>query len=327
MLGFAAATLGRGGAAGSVAITTTSATLDFKNGTYVSGGVSSALGAIPGYGYVRSGAKAELSGSASAVTFAADTPGIIVGVGYQSRAALTGLTLQSQSFDSGNWIKDNCTVAANNATAPDGSSSADTLTVTGPLAQVYQGYNGAAGTYTTSIFLPAGGTAPFAYLQVNTSVGVQFVAINRTTGAVGAVQLLAGSALTMTAYSVAVGTGWRLVLVWVETATSYYVVAGLCDSATSRTSTVGITAPLWQHQTIAGNYPDGGPIIVTTSAPVTVGADVMTVGLVNGSYTATFTFDDLSTQSVSITATASSITLPVHPTVLNRSLVQKVVIA
>ena len=69
-----------------------------------------------------------------------------------------------------------------------------------------------------------------------------------------------------------------------------------------------------------------GPIIATTAATASIGADALAVGVANATYTATYTFADLSTQVIAgVVVSAGTFTLPVNPTTLNRGLVQKLV--
>jgi hypothetical protein len=71
--------------------------LDFKNGIYRgSTGRVSAISSVPGYTYTRTGAKSELGPDGSTLlAFLANAPGIVPGVGYWSRAALTNLFLNN----------------------------------------------------------------------------------------------------------------------------------------------------------------------------------------------------------------------------------------
>jgi hypothetical protein len=75
---------------------------------------------------------------------------------------------------------------------------------------------------------------------------------------------------------------------------------------------------------LAGNYPSGGPIIATTTGTASIDAASLKVGMANGNYSVTYTFDDGSTQTIPTTVAGGLFTLPVSPTALNRSLVQLV---
>lgn len=57
---------------------------------------------------------------------------------YLPEGARTNRCLQSQTFDNATWVKSNITVAANEAVAPDGTTTADTLTASAANGTVIQ---------------------------------------------------------------------------------------------------------------------------------------------------------------------------------------------
>ena len=254
--------------------------LDFKNGQYWSGGTQAAsLSALPGYSYTRSGSKAEPDASGGVTApFAANTPAIVPGVGYYSEAAFTNLEPNSQTYES--RVAFNATVASNTVTAPDGTTNADMLTASGTVAQYGVNFTVAASTaYTTSVFIPAGGSAQFAYIQVNTNSAISFLTFGRATGVLGTSQSTLG-AMALTGYAVPFGTGWRLVLTYTTPAditSGGSTWVGPCDGQNSRAVTVGETLPVWQSQTLQATLPTGGPIIPTTASPAAVGADALSL--------------------------------------------------
>ena len=73
--------------------------------------------------------------------------------GYTSVKAEENLLKYSQEFDSGVWSKSNITVTANDTTAPDGSSTAETLTATSGGGYVYQPKAVTAGQYVFSVYI------------------------------------------------------------------------------------------------------------------------------------------------------------------------------
>lgn len=105
----------------------------------------------------------------------------------------TNLLLYSRAFSNPFWTASNVTVTDNTYAAPDGTTSADTLTdasavATGYLAGSYAS-PAAAGTYTGSIYVrkTSGGTAPTFRIEVAFSGGTPIgtsARINTDTGAV-----------------------------------------------------------------------------------------------------------------------------------------------
>lgn len=63
------------------------------------------------------------------------------------------LLIYSEQFDNDNWTKTSVTVTANSFAAPNGTTTADTITATGANGTIIQGYTAAAGNYTFSIWL------------------------------------------------------------------------------------------------------------------------------------------------------------------------------
>lgn len=70
--------------------------------------------------------------------------------------AAHNLLLASEQFDASNWSKNAATVAANAIAAPNGTTTADTLTSTGSGCYVLQSYSAISGTITVSVFAKPG---------------------------------------------------------------------------------------------------------------------------------------------------------------------------
>ena len=78
----------------------------------------------------------------------------------------------SEDFSSSAWLKENCSVSANDAAAPDGNQTADTLTATSDSPLVHQQVGGLqdGGTYTFYIWgRVAGGTRKVSLALVNSA--------------------------------------------------------------------------------------------------------------------------------------------------------------
>jgi hypothetical protein len=73
--------------------------------------------------------------------------------GRSTAKAEENLLIRSQEFDDAAWAKTNTTVTANNAVAPDGTTTAETLLATDANATTLQTVVAVAGDYTFSVFL------------------------------------------------------------------------------------------------------------------------------------------------------------------------------
>lgn len=70
-----------------------------------------------------------------------------------NEATMTNLCLYSEQFDNAIWSKTTTTVTANSTVAPDGNTTADSLTATGTNSGVLQSITAANSTYTYSIWV------------------------------------------------------------------------------------------------------------------------------------------------------------------------------
>jgi hypothetical protein len=74
-------------------------------------------------------------------------------LGYTAERQATNILLQSQSFNT-TWVNQSMTVTADNAVAPDGSQTADTLTATANPSSMDQAWTAAGATpYTFSVYM------------------------------------------------------------------------------------------------------------------------------------------------------------------------------
>ena len=100
-------------------------------------------------------------------------------------AARTNLILYSEQFNDAAWTKTNCTVGANAAVAPDGATTADSLTVTaadGNVAQavtITSGFGAAASVFARAF------ASPFAVLTLTDGSDTVQVWFNLGAGTVG----------------------------------------------------------------------------------------------------------------------------------------------
>ena len=146
------------------------------------------------------------------ITFTRSTTGAYYN-GYSSAVAEQNLLLYSQNYTVANWNKQLTTNTANTTVAPDGTTTASTLTATAGAGEhgIYQTITSAAGVNTLSSYIQAG-TAGFATLNLSTTSGNYAYAIfNLSTGAVTQSAGL-GSFTYTTASSVLVNGFYRLTL-------------------------------------------------------------------------------------------------------------------
>jgi len=246
--------------------------LRFKAPEYWASGTQyTPLSTFPGYTVTRSGIQGAVDASGAVQFFAVNVPAIN-SAGYHAYGALTNEALQSQTFDDANWIKDNATVTANSIAAPDGTTTADTLTASATTTEhrVYSYTISAA--FDTSIFAKAG-TASF--ISLNHGASSICAVFNLATGVVS-------SATGCTATITPCANGWYRCNAY-ETVASAVVVINMGTTAANAVAAqtwlgAGETVYVWQAQALANvNFPDGGPLITTTTAAASIGASDLRV--------------------------------------------------
>jgi hypothetical protein len=153
------------------------------------------------------------------------------------------LLLQSQSFDNASWGKFDVTASANAVTAPDGTTTAETLseTATTSFHLIGTAVTLTANTSTTISVFAKAGTANFTQLLVNNGVGHYIsVVANLSTGAITQTN---NNTATLTSSSItAVGSSWYRIVATFTFANvasiSFYL--GLSNSATPTLGGFGI---------------------------------------------------------------------------------------
>jgi hypothetical protein len=260
-------------------------------------------------------AQAQLETGSVATPYANSTAGNtsaprISSSGMYVEGSATNLIYPSQSgfaaFTSPGWSYFNCATGAdNNATAPDGTTTASALTDNGSNTYHSDGYSGvslAAGTYTYSQYLKGGtGAGRYGFLTFGNSGS--YIAVFDLTGA-GAVTATNG---TGTSGITSVGNGWYRC--WISaslTAASYQIVWGFAGSASPASLTPGRgpsytgsgdTLIGWGAQVESGSTPTS--YIPTTTATVTRSAD-----------TASLTYSGTATSAVINTSGIGTLTYP-----------------
>jgi len=143
------------------------------------------------------------------ITFSRGTNATLTGSNGLIQYAPNNLLTFSEQFDNAAWIKTNSTVTANSTVAPDGTSTADTLTAgagAGAGQQTYQTLtNIGSNTYVYSIYAKQGSGATdsnsFAVRNQTTTTSAAVLTINYETGVI---TQSVGSGAT----AVSVGNGW-----------------------------------------------------------------------------------------------------------------------
>lgn len=232
--------------------------------------------------------------------------------------AATNVFLRSEEFDNTSWAKLNATVTANAATAPDGTTTAEKFLedATNGQHRLQQPINVVSGTvYTCTVFAKAAERTwlGIAFSQV---VGGNPTSFNLSNGTIGTTQ--AGHTAEVTPFP----NGWyRLRLTVTANATASAAFRFFIQTADNVFSYAGNAANgLFltdaQHETGAA----GTSYIVTTTATVSRAADVLSFTVPAGVTALRFTFDNLTTQDVSVSAGAYTV-----PTNLNRSRIRSIV--
>lgn len=181
------------------------------------------------------------------ITFSRSTAAVFYDGKTVSKAE-ENLILQSQTFDNASWVKTGSTVTADSVAAPDGTTTAETLTASATTASHLVNQNssfaGANLTHTVSGFIKTN-TAQYAYVSLSAST-------TSTYWATAVVDLSAGT-ITQTSNGVGVsgvstsitnaGNGWYRVVVTATfgaVANNPAFVVGISDTATPTMAGYGV---------------------------------------------------------------------------------------
>ena len=207
--------------------------------------------------------------------------------------ARTNILLYSQDFDNAAWPKI-ATVTANTTTAPDGTTTGDSMAVTATVSYIYAdagaGSNVAVGTYTFSCYVKAG-TNNFVALNLQGNVSSWVTAVyNLSTGLVTQTANGPSGLATLTSTSItSVGNGWYRCVITASCTSNVlrYPSIMFALSATGNTltsaygepsgNTIGNTLIVWGAQ-LEVNSLGATSYIPTTSAAITRAADVVGPG-------------------------------------------------
>lgn len=201
--------------------------------------------------------------------------------GLLIEGARTNLCLRSQEFDNASWSKTNITVTADAIAAPDGTLTADLLTVTTTAGtNVVQAVGAVSGTNCcASIYVQnfnRSDTSASFFLRDLTAAAIKVTATvnwsNMTVSGAGASIERLGS------------TNWYRIIM-IDTAWTSGNSAQIYAGASGASLTAGLGWYPWGAQVEAAAFPSS--YIPTTSASVTRPADVCSIAVSGISYPAT----------------------------------------
>lgn len=166
--------------------------------------------------------------------------------------ASENLALRSQEFDNASWAKSNLNVTANSISAPDGTTTADTITSTGGTPVLFQQYT-LSGDVTNSVYAKKGTSDYVSVIIEVPALASTWVGIfNLNTG----VYVGNGGNLTADSFSITnVGNGWYRCTLTKNISGSfntvfYYGVA----TASSINGTNGTNVYIWGGQIEQSDY-------------------------------------------------------------------------
>jgi hypothetical protein len=174
----------------------------------------------------------------------------------------TNLLTYSEDFSNGSWIKAGASITNNTSIAPDGTLTADTLTVTATNYSAAFKYVSLSGTHTLQCFVKKITAKYAAVYLINPDGGT--VIFDLDTG------LQVYTEATVLNSSIEnVGNGWYKISVTASNINRAAVFAS--SSAVDLTSTIGESMYIWGAQLEAGEFPTS--YIKTEASQVTRSAD------------------------------------------------------
>lgn len=179
----------------------------------------------------------------------------------------TNLVTYSEDFSNAAWSKDNITVSANQAVAPDGTTTADLIypSSSGFARTIFQNFNNADATYTVSCFVKAAG---LNWVFIYNAQGNSKAWFNLSTGAKGSADA------HITDYGiVAYPNGWYRCWVRTDNTTARYIFIGPADGDNSTQSTTSGTNGIYvwgaQFEGVASGTPSLRKSRLTSYIPST----------------------------------------------------------
>jgi hypothetical protein len=191
--------------------------------------------------------------------------------GFLVEEARTNLLLRSEEFDNAAWAKTNATVTANATNAPDGTTTADRVTITGNSIGVRQTSSATASTQVRSFYVKIDSGVRFFQILTDGSVNA-FANFDLLLGVIGT----KGSSVSDHTIT-AVGNDWyRIAMVSTDAiANSTYCSPVTSASAGWSTGASSGSFFIWGAQLETGAFATS--YIPTIASTVTRSADVATI--------------------------------------------------
>lgn len=187
-----------------------------------------------------------------------------------AKQTLSNMILYSEQIDNAAWTKGAVTVTANSIVAPDGTTTADKITVSATTGS--HAVNNAtpftvvdATNYRMSIYAKAG-SSPYLKLR-SLSPATANISVNLSTGAI-----VASDVSVISSSIRSVGNGWYLIeMIYAQSGTSAYFIAYTTDSSynTSWTAVGTEYLYLWGASFNLASAPSS--YVKTTSSSATLG--------------------------------------------------------
>jgi len=250
-------------------------TVDLSNNTAWLRGRLMTGTSIPGLSHARASTAYGTTLDGRLISYASGAARDVPGRGQLDEVSRTNLCLRSQEFDNASWTKANITVTADAIAAPDGTLTADLLTVTTTAGtNVVQAVGAVTGTNCcASIYVQnfnRSDTAASFFLRDLTAAAIKVTATvnwsNMTVSGAGASIERLGS------------TNWYRIIM-IDTAWTSGNSAQIYAGASGASLTAGLGWYPWGAQVEAGAFPTS--YIPTTSSSATRAADVATIDLLN----------------------------------------------
>jgi hypothetical protein len=187
-------------------------------------------------------------------------------------SVLYNLLTYSSEFDNAAWAKTNATVSANTITAPDGTTTADTVVYSGASGTPSQTITSATTTYTISTYVKSSNTS-FCRLRVS-AVGGGSTAFssyfNIITGTVSATNVPTVDFGSLLPSITSVGNGWyRISVTFTVLSALTSITYGIVAAQTSGSaSAAGDELYIWGAQLVQSTSPEEYTATTSASAPI-----------------------------------------------------------
>ena len=203
-------------------------------------------------------------------------PSTGVAQGMMLEAQRINLWLRSEELDNASNTKTSATISANSVAAPDGATTADTVTISGASGSVNQAVTVSAGSSITLSSHVKALATNFIFLSISDGTNTASAWFNLATGAVGTTAAGAGTVVYSNAASETLADGWYRIQLTVATATStaftgYIAPTSADNTASANTNSAYVWGMQVEANTAASTY------IPTTTASVTRNGDVLMV--------------------------------------------------